>query len=759
MPHALVTARDGHSEDHVHRFDPRFWTINFPRPAMASVVTTGPDALRVDLAWHDFGHQSDALVGLIWESADRLSPPLLAYGESRDYANTTLRFRWRSAGCRALDVLHGPVLTVEGLDAAGEPRSWYVRLWNYAVGTPTDALVTLPFDALDGGFLLPGEADRVWPHAIERMFVSLTPDGADTGWAEMSAIDCTGSGATLTIGDALVPPHDLRLATAYDDSFNQTPERLLRAALHLGYRRELLHYVGMSHFMALPVGEGPVLCAPARAWHADYLVRAKALGYDLILSLSFELFDEHCPEAWKQRDADGRPALTGWVPPSTLLSPANDAAVGWLERAARAFADLAREAGQRVRFQVGEPWWWVRDGRLHAHDAATRALVPDAPADVRGPQDAAARDRLDRLGAILADATARVAAAARGPDADAETLLLVYLPTVLDAATPELKRANVPLDWASPAPGSGSGTGFDVLQLEDYDWVTDDRPERSRAGLAAMAERLGYPPARTHYLSGFVLRAEDAGAHWPLIARAAEAARPHVAARFVWALPQVARDGFVYFTAGDETMQPFDDVTLPIAIGQHATSEAEHAVSVVESGSGYESRNADWAGARLRFNLGPGVRSEADVATLIAFFRARRGPARAFRFADPFDASSAAVPGAAVTAGDQPLGRGDGERTRFALVKHYGEGCERRITRPVAGSVRVALDGVPTAGWSLEPGGEVLFAEAPATGASVTAGYEFDVPVRFASDRLEVARATVLAGELASVPLVEVREG
>ena len=747
MPHALVTSRDGRDEDTVHRFDPSFWTVNFPRPAMAAVTTTAPDGLRVDLAWHG----SDALVGLIWESADCLSPPLIAYEERRDYAHTRLTFRWRSAGCRALDVLNGPVLTVEGLDAGGERRAWYVRLWNHAVGTPTDALVTLDFDALDGGYLLPAEADRVWPRAIERMFISLTPDGvSETGWAEMSGIACTGSGAVLAIGDALVPPHPLRLATAYDDSFNQTPARLLRAALHLGYRRELLHYVGMSHFMALPVKPGSGLCEPARAWHADYLRRAKALGYDLILSLSFELFDAYAPEAWKQRAPDGSPALTGWVPPSTLLSPANGEAVEWLASIARAFTRLAVEAGQPVRFQIGEPWWWVKDGRLHAHDPATAARVPDAPTDLRAALTDADRAKLDELGAILAEATGRVADAVREEAGEAELLLLVYLPTVLDADTPEAARANVPLGWAAPT--------YDVLQLEDYDWVTDDRPERTRAGFVAMAERLGYPVERTHYLSGFVLRPEDAAAHWPLIERAADAARPHAAARFVWALPQVARDGYIHFETQEEPVRDFDDIRFPIAIGQHAAVTTEHAVSVVESASGHEHRNAEWAGARLRFDVGPGVRSEADVARLTAFFRARRGPARGFRLADPFDWSSAVEPGVAAGAGDQTLGVGDGERTRFALVKDYGDGAARRITRPVAGTVAVALDGVPVGGWSLEEGGEVLFAVAPAAGVAVTAGFEFDVPVRFASDRLEITRATMLAGEIASVPLVEVRE-
>jgi uncharacterized protein (TIGR02217 family) len=109
---------------------------------------------------------------------------------------------------------------------------------------------------------------------------------------------------------------------------------------------------------------------------------------------------------------------------------------------------------------------------------------------------------------------------------------------------------------------------------------------------------------------------------------------------------------------------------------------------------------------------------------------------------------------------DQPLGEGDGERTSFELVKRYGEGEVRRITRPVAGSVRISVDGVERiSGWSLGPLGVVEFDDSPAAASVVAAGYRFDVPVRFADDRLEINRATFLAGEAPSVPLIEVREG
>jgi uncharacterized protein (TIGR02217 family) len=108
---------------------------------------------------------------------------------------------------------------------------------------------------------------------------------------------------------------------------------------------------------------------------------------------------------------------------------------------------------------------------------------------------------------------------------------------------------------------------------------------------------------------------------------------------------------------------------------------------------------------------------------------------------------------------DQAIGSADGSTDGFALVKSYGTGEQRRITRPVAGTVRVAVDGAELAsGWTIEDKGVIRFDAPPANGAAVTAGFLFDVPVRFANDQIEVNRSTFLAGEAPSVPLIEVRE-
>jgi uncharacterized protein (TIGR02217 family) len=113
----------------------------------------------------------------------------------------------------------------------------------------------------------------------------------------------------------------------------------------------------------------------------------------------------------------------------------------------------------------------------------------------------------------------------------------------------------------------------------------------------------------------------------------------------------------------------------------------------------------------------------------------------------------------APTPADQTIGTGDGAGDRFALVKNYGGGEQRRITRPVAGSIRIAIDGEEqVGGWTVDEKGVIGFDRPPRSGAAITAGFLFDTPVRFAEDRIEVNRATFLAGEAPSVPLIEVRE-
>lgn len=749
----------------VKRFDPRHWTVDFPRGTIASMVTApGGHGLKVEA---EFLRKGD-LVGLIFESEDRFAHPAHARETSRDYSRTKLSFRWQSSGAMPLDQVNGPTLTIEGRDSAGNPRSWFVRLWNYAQGTGEDAIVTLDFDAMDGGYALPDDADPVDARDIDRMFISVIPPDYVAESQELRAspaavsitvseIKCEGSNSVLSLKDAVVPEHGLRIATAYDDMYNLAPERVIDAVERLGYRGTINHYIGMSHYFGLD-GAGLLdpqrtLNAPALAWHRDFARAAAERGFELIWSLSYEILAMFCPDSWKQRSFDGSPGLTGWDPPSALVSPANDEAIGFLGRVGVELAQIAVEAGLRPQFQIGEPWWWITPaGAPCLYDDAAVAAFGGSPVEisnVRAPLSGAQLELLDSAGALLAASTSAVRDAVKAAVPDCRTLLLAYLPTVMDPASPELKRANLPLGWAKPA--------FDVLQLEDYEWVTDGRTSRRRAVYAEVEARLGYPPSEQHYLSGFVLNPSDRASWSDIIAAAIEAQERGVEESFLWALPQVLRDGLTLF--GETNVIAFDDVSFPIEIGAEASVSPGFSTNVVTSASGNEYRNVNWQQARLRFDAGPGVRSEAEVEALLSFFRARRGAAIGFRFRDPYDFSSNGMSGEP-TAIDQTIGTGDGSAVRFRLRKTYAGGEERLITRPVPGSVRIAVGGVEQAsGWTLEQYGEIVFIDPPPAGAIVSAGFQFDVPVRFAEDRIEVNRATFLAGEAPSVPLIEIREG
>jgi len=206
----------------------------------------------------------------------------------------------------------------------------------------------------------------------------------------------------------------------------------------------------------------------------------------------------------------------------------------------------------------------------------------------------------------------------------------------------------------------------------------------------------------------------------------------------------------------------FHEVRFPAALSVGSSGGPERRTEIVTLQNGFEERNSPWAHSRRRYDAGLGVRSLDDLAELIAFFEARHGQLCGFRWKDWTDYKSCA-PSATPSAHDQVLGTGDGVRRVFALSKLYASGGQsyaRPITKPVAGTVLVAVAGsaVSPGGVSVDAStGQVELAVAPIPGAMVTAGFEFDVPVRFDSDRITTSLAGFAAGEVPSIPVVEVR--
>ena len=206
----------------------------------------------------------------------------------------------------------------------------------------------------------------------------------------------------------------------------------------------------------------------------------------------------------------------------------------------------------------------------------------------------------------------------------------------------------------------------------------------------------------------------------------------------------------------------FHEVRFPVALSFGSSGGPERRTEVVTLASGFEHRSTPWAHGRRRYDAGLGLRSLDDIHETLSFFEARRGRLYGFRWRDWADHKSCR-PSALPDAQDCALGIGDGVRQVYQLVKGYASGGEtylRPVAKPVGGTVRVAVGGVV-----LGPGqfavdattGLVTLGEPPAAGVVVSAGFEFDVPVRFDTDRIEVNLAAFEAGAIPSIPIVELR--
>ena len=208
-------------------------------------------------------------------------------------------------------------------------------------------------------------------------------------------------------------------------------------------------------------------------------------------------------------------------------------------------------------------------------------------------------------------------------------------------------------------------------------------------------------------------------------------------------------------------MDAFHEILFPLDIALGGAGGPERRTEIVALASGREERNARWAHSRRRYDAGYGIKTFEALSQVIAFFEERRGMLHGFRWRDRLDHASAA-PGVAVTAFDQVLGTGDGETGAFQLAKIYGgvfAPYARTVVKPVAGSVRIAVDGVEfDDGFSVDvTNGVVTFETPPSLGDAVTAGFLFDVPVRFDTDYLEVDLSAFAAGAIPKIPLIEIR--
>ena len=205
----------------------------------------------------------------------------------------------------------------------------------------------------------------------------------------------------------------------------------------------------------------------------------------------------------------------------------------------------------------------------------------------------------------------------------------------------------------------------------------------------------------------------------------------------------------------------FHEIRFPDNISRGALGGPERRTQIVELASGDEERNANWANSRRRYDVAYGIRRADDLAAVVAFFEARNGRLYGFRFKDWADYKSS-LPSLAISPTDQQIGTGNGSLKTFQLSKRYTSGTQswtRTIAKPVSGTIMIALGLVEQmSGWTLDATtGIVTFTTAPGISVIVRAGFEFDVPVRFDTDMLDVTLDIERLGSITSIPLLEIR--
>jgi len=195
-------------------------------------------------------------------------------------------------------------------------------------------------------------------------------------------------------------------------------------------------------------------------------------------------------------------------------------------------------------------------------------------------------------------------------------------------------------------------------------------------------------------------------------------------------------------------MTDFHDVRFPLHLAFGSRGGPVRNIDIIQMANGTEVRNARTRHSRRQYNAVAGLKSRQQAIELLHFYESRYGALHGFRFRDSLDFD-----------GHEVIGIGDGEQTEFQLIKTYGEAPHvyiRRITKPVAGTVFVSVDGtdMPAAVDHLR--GRIEFPDAPEPGAEISARFEFDVPVRFGSDSLYIGLDDFGSTQIQDIPLIEI---
>lgn len=579
-------------------FSPKYWTTNGAGIEDFTTISNG-DELYLPFRVY----QTDTFIGAIWTSVDTWSHAGVAYDDYLDYTGVTWVFDYEcSATCPVINE-ETRALTLTVYDSDGE--TYYVGLGLYA-DTPSlrTARLTLPFDSLIGTRLRDGLQMSVRPAKITRIVLGMVADTYDIStsafltspvdcWMKLTTVSVTG-GADFTVANHVEPTHDIGMATAYDNMHIISPERVVKTLKALGYDGKINHYCGVSQYpnktivsQAQKIVEsiGSTINLPCVNWHTDFATRCVAEGWDIIFSISYEMYSPYANTAYAQRDRDGVLAVTGYTPPSYLMIPTStNGAMNYLGNVFVDFANLMDGAGMPVTMQVGEPWWWwnqdTQNPCLYDNDSLVKFnadtglfaptidsvfnltnIDPNNTGPLNVGVDTLEESFLKWCRDELGESTLYIRDRVKAVHPTASMTLLLFVPSMFNDGSGIIPLMNYPkVQYTSP--------NWDFFMTEAYDDVIKGKYVEAERAMTIPINDLGYSSDKVEYLAGFVPNQELAeafnwtilndnytGELWSKITGNISLNKSfNIGRQYIWAYTQVAEDNFTYTNSSWDTV-------------------------------------------------------------------------------------------------------------------------------------------------------------------------------------------------------------
>lgn len=547
------------------------WTINNNFESSAAITSKTESDLTVN---GTFRTQSD-MIGIYWNSKDTIEHPYISYGEVSDYSDVILDFDYNMNGC--VDFNDGRVsITIETNDGNVYYLAMNRFIRNNHVKINFNDLTILPGNTYieNGQSIIATEEIPVDVTNIKYIMFVLIPENYEWNneYTIMENQDFYCKIKNINVKNGFIKKeylnldsHGYRLCEGYDDIYHLNPYRLANEMRKLGYMDWLDLYIGASHFYEKEGTVGDKISdltfnhnrtekmvldptVPLNnafiSWLKCYCKELKKNDFkNLVISVSME--NLQCPIEWRQVDSNENFAITGWIPSTFFYSPCNEDVIVYMQKVSAACLDILKENNIKPILQMGEAWWWWNENDRPNqppcfYDESTKEKFREEFGRELPVYSSSSsefdEEAIDWLNHQLVNYSDRLRAVVKHNDYKGDYMALFFPPSVTDTerVPPMMREVNYLEDAYTPSK-------LDVLQLEDYDWVTGKSKHHDEVYL--IGPKLGFPDNRIHYFGGFVQYPEDSEELWPLIEESMEEAKKrNIKEIFVWAGSQVRRD-------------------------------------------------------------------------------------------------------------------------------------------------------------------------------------------------------------------------